>query len=199
MTDLVIASTNPGKLQEFRALLRHLPITLINPDELGLILNIKERNDSYFMNAKRKAQAYAKSSGRWTIADDTGLEVDALDGAPGLKSARLAGPGRSDADRRKLLLSLLLPHPQPWTARFRCTVVLAGPEGSIDTGEGACEGEIIHQERGVHGFGYDPLFLLTDLDKTMAELSLEEKNHLSHRAHAVQAILPVLKERLGIP
>jgi XTP/dITP diphosphohydrolase len=199
MTDLVIASTNPGKLQEFRALLKHFPITLINPEELGLILSIQEENDSYLNNAKRKAQAYAEKTERWTIADDTGLEVDALNGAPGLKSARLAGPGRSDADRRGLLLDLLHPHPHPWTARFRCIVVLVGPGGSIDSGEGICEGEIIPQERGKHGFGYDPIFLVSDLQKTMAELTLEEKNHLSHRARAVQAILPVLKERLGIP
>jgi XTP/dITP diphosphohydrolase len=199
MTDLVIASTNSGKLREFGALLQHLPITLLNPKELGLSLNIKEKNDSYFNNAKRKAKAYAEKTGRWTIADDTGLEVDVLDGAPGLHSARLAGPGRSDADRRVLLLSMLLPHPRPWTARFRCTVVLVGPDGSIDSAEGTCEGEIIHQERGVQGFGYDPLFLLTSLRKTMAELSLEEKNRLSHRAQAVHNILPMLEERLGIP
>jgi XTP/dITP diphosphohydrolase len=198
MTDLVIASTNPGKLREFKGLLQHLPITLIYPEELEPILNIREENDSYFKNARRKASAYAQMTGRWTIADDTGLEVDMLEGAPGIQSARLAGTGRSDADRRKLLLSLLLPKPQPWKARFRCTVVLAGPGGSIDSAEGTCEGEIIDHERGTHGFGYDPLFLLAELDKTMAELTLEEKNHLSHRAHAVRAILPVLKFRLGI-
>lgn len=198
MTDLVIATTNAGKLQEFTALLQHLPITLINPKELGLILSIKEENDSYFANARRKAQAYAEKSGRWTIADDTGLEVDVLEGAPGLKSARLAGPGKSDADRRILLLSMLLPNPRPWSARFHCTVVLIGPEGTIDSAQGTCEGEIIHQERGVHGFGYDPIFLLTDQQKTMAELTMEEKNRLSHRAHAVNAILPLLEERLEI-
>lgn len=198
MTDLVIATTNAGKLQEFTALLQHLPITLINPKELGLILSVKEENDSYFDNARRKAQAYAEKSGRWTIADDTGLEVDVLEGAPGLKSARLAGPGRSDADRRILLLSMLLPHPRPWSARFHCTVALVGPKGTIDSAQGTCKGEIINQERGVHGFGYDPIFLLTDQQKTMAELTMEEKNRLSHRAHAVNAILPLLEERLEI-
>jgi XTP/dITP diphosphohydrolase len=198
MTDLVIATTNNGKLQEFTALLQHLPITLINPKELGLILNIQEENDSYFENARRKAQAFAKKSGRWTIADDTGLEVDVLDGAPGLKSARLAGPGRSDADRRILLLSMLLPYPRPWNARFCCTVVLVGPEGSVDSAQGTCQGEIIAQERGVHGFGYDPIFFLAEQQKTMAELTMEEKNRLSHRALAVNAILPLLEERMEI-
>jgi XTP/dITP diphosphohydrolase len=199
MTDLVIASGNPGKLQEFLTLLEHLPLTLLSPKEIGLTLKIIEENDSYFDNAQRKALAYMKQTGRWTIADDTGLEVDVLDGVPGIQSARLAGPNRSDPDRRKVLLSMLLPHQQPWSARFRCTVVLAGPSGTIDTAEGTCEGVIIPQERGAHGFGYDPIFLLQDLDKTMAELTLEEKNRLSHRARAVQAILPVLKERMGIP
>lgn len=198
MTDLVIASGNPGKLQEFLTLLEHLPITLFNPKELGLTLKIVEENDSYFNNAQRKARAYMEETGRWTIADDTGLEVDVLDGLPGIQSARLAGPNRSDADRREVLLSMLLPHPPPWRARFRCTVVLAGPDGTIDSAEGICEGTIIPQERGVHGFGYDPIFLLQGLDKTMAELTLEEKNRLSHRARAVQAILPVMKNRMGI-
>jgi XTP/dITP diphosphohydrolase len=199
MTDLVIASTNPGKLRELTALLQHFPITLIYPKELGLILNIEEENDSYLNNAKRKAQAYAEKTGRWTIADDTGLEVDALNGAPGIKSARLAGPGRSDADRRAFLLSLLQSHPFPWTARFRCTTVLASPGGTVDSSVGICEGEIIRHERGIHGFGYDPIFLVADLQKTMAELTIEEKNRLSHRARAIQAILPILIEKLGIP
>ncbi|OGO18507.1 MAG: non-canonical purine NTP pyrophosphatase, RdgB/HAM1 family [Chloroflexi bacterium RBG_16_48_8] len=199
MTELVIASTNPGKIQEIDALLHHLPITLINPKKLGLILEISEENDSYLNNARRKAQAYVERTGCWTLADDTGLEVDVLDGAPGLQSARLAGPGRSDFDRRILLLSLLHSHPRPWLARFRCAMVLAGSAGSIDSAEGICEGEIIPQERGDHGFGYDPIFLLAGVNKTMAELTLEEKNHLSHRARAIQAILPVLKERLGFP
>jgi len=199
MTNLVIASGNPGKIQELRALLQHLPITLINPHDLSLFLQIEEQNDSYFANAKRKANTYARESGLWSLADDSGLEVDALNGAPGLQSARLAGPGCSDVDRRELLLALLLPHSGPWTARFRCVIVLASPSGEVNFAEGVCEGEIIPHERGYGGFGYDPIFLLKDRDKTMAELSLEEKNGLSHRAHAVHAILPVLEERLGIP
>jgi XTP/dITP diphosphohydrolase len=196
MTKLVIATGNPGKIQELQALLQHLPITLINPHDLSLFLQIEEQNDSYFANAKRKARAYAKHSGLWSLADDSGLEVDVLQGAPGLQSARLAGPGRSDADRRAFLLTLLQPHPKPWTARFRCVVVLASPEGEIDFAEGVCEGEIIPHERGDQGFGYDPIFLLKDRDKTMAELTMEEKNRLSHRALAIQAILPMITERM---
>jgi XTP/dITP diphosphohydrolase len=198
MTKLVIATGNPGKLREIRALLEHLPITLINPQDLSLNLQIKERNDSYLANAERKARAYAMESELWSLGDDSGLEVDALQGAPGLQSARVAGPGRSDADRRQFLLSLLQPHARPWTARFRCLVVLANPSGEVLSAEGICEGEIIPQERGDKGFGYDPIFQLKDRDKTMAELSMKEKNELSHRARAVHAILPMLKLKLEI-
>lgn len=198
MTNLVIATGNSGKIVELRALLQHLPITLNNPHDLSLFLEIVEQNDSYSANAERKAHAYAKASGHWSLADDSGLEVDPLMGAPGLQSARLAGPGHSDADRRELLLSLLQPHQRPWTARFRCVVALASPSGEIDFAEGVCEGQIISEERGHEGFGYDPIFLLKDRDQTMAELSMEDKNRLSHRARAVHAILPVLVDKLGI-
>jgi XTP/dITP diphosphohydrolase len=198
MTNLVIATGNPGKIRELRALLQHLPITLINPHDLSLILQIEEQNDSYSANAKRKALAYAEASNMWCLADDSGLEVDALEGAPGLQSARLAGPGRSDADRRSLLLELLQSHPRPWTARFRCVVALSSPTGEVTSAEGICEGEILPHERGENGFGYDPIFLLKSRDQTMAELSMEDKNQLSHRARAVHALLPVLGERLGI-
>ena len=198
MTNLVIATGNPGKIEELQSLLQHLPITLINPHDLSLTLEIKEHDDSYFANAERKARAYAEETNYWSLADDSGLEVDPLGGAPGLRSARLAGPGRSDADRRVHLLSLLRSHQRPWTARFRCVVALASPTGEMHFAEGICEGEIIPEERGSQGFGYDPIFLLEGLDQTMAELSMEEKNRLSHRARAVHAILPTLEEQLGI-
>jgi XTP/dITP diphosphohydrolase len=171
---------------------------LINPHDLSLTLQIKEQNDSYSANAKRKAVAYAKASNMWSLADDSGLEVDALQGAPGLQSARIAGPGRTDADRRMLLLELLQSHPRPWSARFRCVVALSSPAGEVTFAEGICEGQIIPRERGKEGFGYDPIFLLENRDLTMAEVSMEEKNQLSHRARAVHALLPALGERLGI-
>ena len=114
-----------------------------------------------------------------------------------MHSARLAGSGSSDVDRRNHLLSLLGSHPRPWTARFRCVVALAGPEGGIDLAEGECEGEIIPDECGNGGFGYDSIFLVKGLGRTMAEIRPEEKNRASHRARAVQALLPTLKMRLG--
>ncbi len=198
MTKLLLASGNPGKIRELRALLEELPLVLVDLNRLGETLPIEELAEGYATNAQLKALTYAKNSGIWTLADDSGLEVDALDGAPGPRSARLAGPGRSDADRRRHLLELLQTHPRPWRACFRCVVALASPTGEVELAEGMCEGEIIPEERGTHGFGYDPLFKLFEIEKTMAQLSMKEKNRLSHRAHAVKAILPTLKKKLEI-
>ncbi len=194
--DLLLASHNAGKLRELSALLVELELSLITPAELGLHLDVEESGQDYAENAGLKAGAYARESGIWTLADDTGLEVEALGGAPGLRSARLVEG--TDANRRSELLRLLSPHSPPWPARFRCCVALASPDGQVDLAHGACPGEIIRTARGAGGFGYDPIFLVHGTDKTMAELSLEEKNQLSHRARAVQAMLPVLRSRLGL-
>jgi XTP/dITP diphosphohydrolase len=198
MPKLLIASENPGKIVEFRALLKVLKLELVDPGMLDLHVEVIEQPDSYLENAKSKASTYAETSGLWTIADDSGLEVDALDGAPGALSARLAGPGRSDGDRRIFLLDLLKQHPKPWTARFKCTIALTHPKGPMDIARGICEGRIIPTERGEHGFGYDPIFLVAGTDYTMAELPMEEKNRLSHRAKAVKELIPVIKERFGV-
>lgn len=198
MPKLLIGSENPGKIVEFRALLKVFKLELVDPGMLGLYVEVIEKPDSYVENAKVKASAYAKASNLWAIADDSGLEVDALGGAPGPLSARLAGPGRSDGDRRVFLLDLLKQHPEPWTARFKCTIALADPKGPVDITRGICEGRIIPTERGDHGFGYDPIFLVAGTDHTMAELPMQEKNRLSHRAKAFMAILPVLEKRLGV-
>jgi XTP/dITP diphosphohydrolase len=195
-TSLLLATRNPGKITELRALLEPLRAVLLQPDQLGLQLTPPEEGESYAENARQKAVAYARLSGLWALADDSGLEVDALGGAPGLHSARFAGEGRSDYDRRQRLLKHLHDHPQPWTARFRCVVALASPEGQLDFAEGACEGLVIVEERGTQGFGYDPIFLVAGTGKTMAELELVEKNQLSHRARAVHALLPKLQQRL---
>lgn len=199
---LLLATRNPGKLSEMRELLSGIPVDLLTPADIGPLPDVEEAGLTYSENARLKAATLARASGRWTLADDTGLEVGALGGAPGLHSARLipfnAGGHRpSDADRRRRLLDLLAPHPRPWTARFRCVVALASPEGEVDLAEGVCLGEIVPEERGSSGFGYDPLFLLEGMGKTMAELSTLEKNRLSHRARAVTALLPVLARRMG--
>ncbi len=139
-----------------------------------------------------KAQAYAQASGLPTIADDSGLEVDALHGEPGLRSSRYAGEGADDARRRAFLVERMRTLRAPRPARFRCWVALCHPDSRAELAEGVCEGEMLLEERGENGFGYDPLFLVRGLDRTMAELSLEEKNRISHRARAVQALWPRL-------
>jgi XTP/dITP diphosphohydrolase len=154
---------------------------------------VVEDGITYAENARKKGIAFARESGLLSLADDSGLEVAALDGRPGLHSARFSPiVGATDADRRQHLLKQLRGHPRPWTAQFRCVVCLVSPAGDEFLVEGICPGEIIPQERGHNGFGYDPIFLLPELNHTMAELSMEEKNRLSHRARAVMAARPAL-------
>jgi XTP/dITP diphosphohydrolase len=201
---LLLATRNPGKRRELKALLAALPLRLLTTDDLDTLPLIEEAGETYADNARLKARTFAQAAGLWTLADDTGLEVQALGGIPGLRSARLV-PGRpgqpvsADAERRRRLLELLRYQTRPWHARFRCAVALSSPQGEVDLEEGECAGQIIPEERGMGGFGYDPLFLLEEVGKTMAELSMEEKNHLSHRARAVNALLPTLRHRLGLP
>jgi XTP/dITP diphosphohydrolase len=195
MIKLLLATNNQGKLKELRSLLNGLDLKLVTPADLGLNLEIKETGESYQENAILKAAGFAKASNLWSLADDTGLEVEVLDGAPGLYSARYAPrPGATDRDRRQYLLQNLEKKPRPWKAVFRCVVALYGPDGSLMTKDGTCPGEIISDERGEGGFGYDPVFLLEKLLLTMAELSLTDKNTLSHRSKAVWKMVPALKE-----
>jgi len=192
---LLIATNNPGKVDEIQALLEGFGIPLLTPHDLGLSLEITEDGQSYAENAAKKALAFSKASHFVSLADDSGLEVDALSGRPGLHSHRFAPqPLANDADRRRFLLERLRDKPRPWTARFRATVAIATPAGAVRLAMGQCEGEIIPEERGQHGFGYDPIFLLPELGLTMAELEMDQKNSLSHRARAVRNALPILSE-----
>jgi XTP/dITP diphosphohydrolase len=194
ISSLLLASTNPGKLREMRALLKDLKVRLLSPKDLSLAIEVAETGATYAENAASKARAFALRSGLVSLADDSGLEVDALGGVPGLYSARYAPhPGATDADRRAYLLQQLQDQPRPWSARFRCTVAIALPSGEVHFTEGVCPGEIIPEERGRGGFGYDPVFLIPSLNKTMAELSMQEKNRISHRALAVRAAIPLLR------
>jgi len=183
---LLIATTNLGKLSELKALLADQGLELTDLLQLGMDLAVAEDGPDYDSIAHRKATLYAAASGLWTIADDTGLEVDALAGAPGVRSARLS---QDDPSRRAELLRLLAAHPRPWTARFRCSVALAGPRGEVALGRGDCGGEIVTQERGDSGFGYDPIFQEAGTQRTLAELPALEKNQISHRARAVHDLL----------
>jgi len=198
MQKLMIATNNPGKVKEYRALLARPELELVTPADIGLELEAAETGDSYAQNAAIKAQAFWGACGMLTLADDSGLEVDALDGAPGLHSARFVSRiGANDADRREKLVSALQGKMRPWRARFRCVIALVGAPGVASFAEGICEGEIIPSQRGDNGFGYDPVFLLPEIGKTMAELSLDEKNRLSHRARAVQAAFPLIEQFLS--
>ena len=197
MNQLLIATNNKGKIKELYDLLKDTGIELITPVQIGLDLDVIEDGQTYAENATKKAIAFAHASGLISLADDSGLEVDVLDGAPGLYSARygsLDGRKLSDADRREFLIQNLRDKPGPWTARFHATIAIAIPRGEVYLAEGYCEGKIIPEERGTGGFGYDPIFLLSDLGKTMPELSIEEKNRLSHRARAVINAKPILEQ-----
>jgi XTP/dITP diphosphohydrolase len=193
MQKLLIATGNQGKLLEIQSLLDGMDIELVIPGMLGISQEVEETGSTYEENASLKADAFAQASGLITLADDSGLEVDILEGQPGIRSARFSPlRGASDADRRTYLLNLLQGRPQPWTAHFHCTVALAVPGEKTYFTQGNCPGEIITVERGSNGFGYDPIFLLPELGLTMAELSMEEKNQHSHRARAIKAALPIL-------
>ncbi len=200
MISLLIASTNRGKLKEIQAILNDLPCQLLLPADLGITLEVEETGQTYAENAALKANAYCQASNLITLADDSGLEVDALDGAPGLHSARYSTkPGATDADRRAYLLQNLHPLPVPpgapgWPAHFHATVAIAVPQADLIFTEGDCPGWIIPEERGQNGFGYDPIFYLPEYGKTMAELPSEVKNQISHRARALQAALPILRQ-----
>jgi XTP/dITP diphosphohydrolase len=194
-TKLLIATHNRGKLREYAELFDGLPLHLLGPDDLGLDLDVQESGATYADNARLKAQAYAEAGGLLTLADDSGLEVDALDGAPGVRSARYA-PGK-DADRVTALLRALEQAGATGAdraARFRCVIVLMSPDGRAWTTEGECPGRIIDAPRGSGGFGYDPVFYLPTHGCTMAELAPEEKNRISHRARAAQALRPILAQ-----
>lgn len=190
---ILVASSNRGKLREIQDILVAESVQLLLPADLGLDLEVEESGLTYAENAALKARAYCRASGLLTLADDSGLEVDALGGQPGLYSARYSPkPGATDADRRAHLLSNLASSPRPWPAHFHCTVAIAAPDGTLYFADGDCFGEIIPVERGQNGFGYDPIFLLPSRSLTMAELEESEKNKISHRALALQAALPIL-------
>ena len=197
MPTLLLATTNPGKATEFRALLRAylaLPgLQIVTPSDLDRPMPaVDETGETFAANARLKARALADASGLIALADDSGLCVDALGGVPGVRSARWAGP--TDADRNTALLQLLGHVPaDEQSARFVCAACAAAPSGGIVEAEGVCEGVITNAPRGTQGFGYDPIFLLPVFGRTMAELSAEEKNHVSHRALAIAALAPLLR------
>ena len=197
MRYLLLATNNKAKVREYRSLLQSLPFELVTLAERGITTVVDEVGESLEENARLKASALASESKLVALADDSGLEVDILDGAPGRLSARYAGEGASDQDRVSYLLAKLEGVPlEKRSARFRCVIAVATPGGRVELCSGECAGLITFEPRGEQGFGYDPIFYLPDLDKTMAELSLETKNQISHRGKAARKVAGVLA-RLG--
>lgn len=198
MHKLLLATNNKGKVAEIKALLGKTGLTLLTPADLGLALEVPEDGLTYTENASKKAAAFSQASGLVALGDDSGLEVDALDGQPGLHSHRFSpNPDATDADRRKYLLEKLQGVPRPWKAHFHATVAVVLPSGEVQITNGQCDGEIIPEERGSNGFGYDPIFFIPAIGHTMAELRMEEKNRLSHRALAIQNAIPILSVIFG--
>ena len=187
---LVIATHNLHKFKEIAALLSDLPIQPIPLSDYPHAPVLKEEGTTYAENAMSKAATVERFTGQWALADDTGLEVAALQGAPGVYSARYAGEGVTFADNRRKLLSEL--KDVPWekrTALFRCVMALVSPDGKETVAEGTVSGYITEKERGTGGFGYDAVFYLPELGKTFAELGPDEKNRISHRAKALRKII----------
>jgi XTP/dITP diphosphohydrolase len=196
---LLLATNNKGKVREYRHLLHDLPYELVTLAEQNITTVVAETGQSLEDNARLKATALAKESRLITLADDSGLEVDALGGEPGPLSARYAGEDASDKERVRYLLARL--EGVPWekrTARFRCVIALAKPDGQVELCQGERRGYITFEPRGEQGFGYDPVFYLPELDKTMAELSLEIKNQVSHRGQAARQVYQKLERLTGI-
>ncbi|MFC1912867.1 XTP/dITP diphosphatase [Chloroflexota bacterium] len=197
MAKLLLATNNQGKVREYRILLQALPYELVTLAEQGITTKVSEEGDSMEENARLKATALAGEAQLLALADDSGLEVDALGGEPGILSARYAGEGASDRERVDYLLSRLKNVPwQQRSSRFRCVIAVATPQGEVELCSGECPGMIVFAPQGEQGFGYDPVFFLPELGKTMAELPLEVKNRVSHRAKAAEKVSWAL-ERLG--
>ena len=194
MKKLLVATRNQGKLNEFVSLLAGLPYKLVSLNTLDITEVVEETGSTFYENALIKAKTYLRLSKMDSLADDSGLEVDVLDGRPGVWSARYGSPSMSDEDRVQLLLKEL--HGVPWnkrTARFKCVIVLATTLGCVTTVESSVEGFIQYKAEGSNGFGYDPIFYLTESDCTSAELSTKDKNNISHRGKAAKKLIKVFK------
>ena len=201
MKKILVASTNPGKLKELREMLGG-DIELVSLSEFPAIAEIEEDGKTFAENARKKALGYAKATGLWTLADDSGLVIDVLGGQPGVKSARFSGDkdenrGLLDHKNMAKVLKLLAGVPkEKKTARFMCCLCLASPEKVLIETEGKLEGVITDEQAGENGFGYDPIFFVPELKKTVAQLNNEEKNAISHRGNAIRKLKPLLENLL---
>ena len=214
MLKILLGTNNSHKITEFQQIFASVKeILFVSPREISLDLDVDETGSSYQENAVLKSETFAAASGLITLADDSGLEVNALNGAPGIYSARYGNLKQgTDKQRRDLLVQNLMQHPRPWTARFRCSIAISIPASHSGSPSpynnltktktrvfnGVCPGKIVPDERGTGGFGYDPIFELEGRKHTMAELNSEEKNLVSHRGLAGQAAIPFLRELAGV-
>lgn len=193
--ELVIATHNMGKLEEFKALMKDLPIEIKCLEDFDKVDEPEETGRTFAANARLKAQYYAKKLGVPCIADDSGLEVQALDGAPGVRSARYAGEKATDEENNEKLLHIMKFQVKR-TCRFRCALAVALPSGKVlNEVDGICEGMLLHAPLGDGGFGYDPLFWSTELHKGMAEASVQEKNKISHRGKAIRKLVALWEKK----
>ncbi len=202
MVKVLIATHNRGKLREYADLLADvagdLRVEWLSLDDVGISAEVEETGTTMEENARLKALTYARLSGLLTLADDSGLEVDALGGAPGVQSARWGGPEANDHDRIAKLLEMMKDVPPAERgAQFRCVIAISTPQGEVHTSEGVCRGQIAYEPRGTHGFGYDPIFHVSGLRMTLAEAAPHIKNRISHRAQAVEGIKPVLRRLIA--
>nr|WP_215831559.1 XTP/dITP diphosphatase [Pelorhabdus rhamnosifermentans] len=200
MQEIIVATQNAGKVKEISQAMRHLPIKVLSLADCGTFPEPIENGGTFEENALLKARYYAALTGKPCLADDSGLEVDSLGKAPGVYSARYAGEHATDKENNHKLLQALAAMPEAKrTGRFRCVLALVESgdlHGFVLTTEGVCEGEILQQPRGEHGFGYDPLFFMPKLNKTLAEVTVEEKNQISHRGQALGKLVDKLQEYL---
>jgi XTP/dITP diphosphohydrolase len=197
MKKFIVATKNKGKIKEIKAILSDFKIQVLSMEEVGINTDIEENGKTFEDNALLKAQEVFKATAEMVMADDSGLEVDYLGGAPGVHSDRFAGEGATDQDKNIKLLGML--HGVPFekrTARFICAVAVILPEGNSFIVKGTCEGFIAFEPRGNNGFGYDPLFYLPQYDRTIAEISSNEKNLISHRGKALQLMVQQLKKHI---
>ena len=193
MRDLLLATSNAHKLREYRTIFTELPFRLLSLSDIQLEMDVEETGTTFVENAELKALAYARASGMLSLADDSGLEIDAMGGAPGVYSARFAGVDATYEERFALIFQQLQGLPrESRTARFQCAITIAEPVGYYRTVEGTMEGIIAEAPRGENGFGYDPIFIVPALGKTNAELSPEQKNRISHRGRAAQLAAALL-------
>jgi XTP/dITP diphosphohydrolase len=195
MRNLLLATTNEHKVDEFRAIFQGLPLTLVSLRDVRLDMDVEETGTTFAENALLKATEYARVTGMLALADDSGIEIDALGGAPGVYSARFCGREATYEERFRVIFTRLQNTPlAERTARFRCAIALAEPHGYARVVEGVIEGVIAESARGENGFGYDPIFLVPELGMTTAELAPEEKNKISHRGRAAEAARRLLED-----